>query len=200
MTTQSPQRHNEAMSFKAINQATEEVIAEYPVHTPKRSKPRSIVGENFQELAHDVIPRARPLMIRAAEILEEEIDTVGALLTSEMGKTFTSAKAESPSARARCATSPARRVDARRKEDPLVGVAQASATSPRHGARRHARNYALWQAIRFIAPGLMAGNVGILNTPTFLGSASSSRTSSCARAFPWASSPTSSSPTTSSRR
>jgi succinate-semialdehyde dehydrogenase/glutarate-semialdehyde dehydrogenase len=153
------------MSFKAINPATEEVIAEYPNHTPEEIEAaldasvrafKSWRTTSFQERA--------ALMIRAAEILEEEIDTVGALLTSEMGKTFTSAKAEV----AKCAGT--MRYFAVHAESMLAEEKIPSSAS-RSGIRYEPLgtvlavmpwNYALWQAIRFIAPGLMAGNVGIL--------------------------------------
>jgi succinate-semialdehyde dehydrogenase/glutarate-semialdehyde dehydrogenase len=165
MTTTSQKGHNETMSFTAINPATEEVIAEYPNHTPEEIEAaldasvtafRSWRATSFKERA--------VLMIRAAEILEDEVDVVGKLLTSEMGKTFASAKAEV----SKCAST--MRYYAEHAEA-LLSDEEISSPASRSGIRYEPLgtvlaimpwNYALWQAIRFIAPGLMAGNVGIL--------------------------------------
>jgi len=153
------------MSFTAINPTTEEVIAQYPAHTPEeveRALQASVTAfknwraASFQERA--------VLMIKAAELLESEVDEVATLLTSEMGKTFAAAKGEV----AKSAST--MKYYAARAESLLADeiIASPATTS---GIRYEPLgtilavmpwNYALWQAIRFIAPSLMAGNVGIL--------------------------------------
>jgi succinate-semialdehyde dehydrogenase / glutarate-semialdehyde dehydrogenase len=77
-------------------------------------------------------------MIAAARILDEEQDQIAAMMTTEMGKTLAAAKQEVAE-------------DAYVSYQPLGPVL---AIMP--------WNFPLWQAMRFAAPGLMAGNVGLL--------------------------------------
>lgn len=103
----------------------------------------------------------------AADILDAEQDDVARVVTTEMGKTLAAARAEV----AKCATGcryyaeNAERFLADEPVDP----------EPVKAARAYVRyqplgpilavmpwNYPLWQALRFAAPGLMAGNVGLL--------------------------------------
>ena len=108
------------------------------------------------------------------------------VLTTEMGKTFASAKGEV----AKCAA--ALRWFA---EPPGPSGRRAGPTSASDSRERALRpmgpvlavmpwNFPLWQVIRFAAPALMAGNVGLLkhasNVPQ---TALSSRTCSGARGF-----------------
>ncbi|MCI3948638.1 MAG: NADP-dependent succinic semialdehyde dehydrogenase [Acidimicrobiales bacterium] len=103
----------------------------------------------------------------AADLLEAEADSVAALMTTEMGKTRKAAKAEAT----KCAT--ALRFYADRAEGFLADEpADAAAVG---ASRAYTRwqplgpvlaimpwNFPLWQAMRFAAPALMAGNVGLL--------------------------------------
>jgi succinate-semialdehyde dehydrogenase/glutarate-semialdehyde dehydrogenase len=153
------------MSFTAINPTTEEVIAEYPNHTDEQIEAAVAASVSaFRGWRATSFAERAALMIRAAEILENEVDSIGELLTSEMGKTYTSAKAEVM----KCAST--MRYFAEHAESLLSDQVIASSASS-SGVRFEPLgtilaimpwNYALWQAIRFIAPGLMAGNVGIL--------------------------------------
>jgi len=103
-------------------------------------------------------------MFAAAEILEREQDRFGELMTLEMGKPFQQARAEA----AKCAT--ACRYYAEHAEKFL-----ADEPIPEAVGRCFVRfeplgpvlavmpwNFPFWQVIRFAAPALMAGNVGLL--------------------------------------
>jgi succinate-semialdehyde dehydrogenase / glutarate-semialdehyde dehydrogenase len=106
-------------------------------------------------------------MVRAAEILEDEVDRIAIMMTTEMGKTLAAAKAETLKCAKAC------RYFAERAEGFLVDEpADADAVG---AAGAYARwqplgpvlavmpwNFPLWQAMRFAAPALMAGNVGLL--------------------------------------
>jgi succinate-semialdehyde dehydrogenase/glutarate-semialdehyde dehydrogenase len=106
-------------------------------------------------------------MRRAADILDEENDQVAAMMTTEMGKTLVAARQEVT----KCAT--ACRYYAEHAAAFLAdGPADADAVG---AARAYVRyqplgpvlaimpwNFPLWQAMRFAAPALMAGNVGLL--------------------------------------
>jgi succinate-semialdehyde dehydrogenase / glutarate-semialdehyde dehydrogenase len=104
---------------------------------------------------------------RAADLLDAEQDQVAALMTSEMGKTLVSARQEV----AKCA-----RGCRYYAEHAAAFLADEPADAAAVGASRaYVRydplgvvlaimpwNFPLWQAMRFAAPALMAGNVGLL--------------------------------------
>jgi succinate-semialdehyde dehydrogenase/glutarate-semialdehyde dehydrogenase len=104
------------------------------------------------------------MMLRAAEILEDEAEEFGRLMTSEMGKTLAAATAEAKKCARGC------RYYAENAERFL-----ADEEAELKGARAFVRydplgpilavmpwNFPFWQVFRFVAPALMAGNVGLL--------------------------------------
>ncbi len=153
------------MSFTAINPATEEVIASYEAHTPAEIEAAvATAATAFKSWRNTPFKDRGELMVRAAQLLEDELDTAAAMLTAEMGKTFASAKGEVM----KCATT--MRYYAEHAESLLAEEIIASPAT-RSGIRYEPLgtvlavmpwNFALWQAVRFIAPAMMAGNVGIL--------------------------------------
>jgi succinate-semialdehyde dehydrogenase/glutarate-semialdehyde dehydrogenase len=106
-------------------------------------------------------------MRAAADLLDEDMDSLAELMTTEMGKTLKAAKAEVGKCAAGC------RFYAEHAEqflaDEPVDADEVKAV------RAYARyqpigpvlavmpwNFPMWQAMRFAAPALMAGNVGLL--------------------------------------
>ncbi len=107
-------------------------------------------------------------MNAAASILEAEVEQVARMLTTEMGKTLASARAEV----LKCAKGMrfyAENAEQFLADEPLadpsaVGASRAYARYQPLGVVLAVMpwNYPLWQAVRFAAPALMAGNVGLL--------------------------------------
>lgn len=106
-------------------------------------------------------------MRAAADLLDGDADRIAAVMTTEMGKTITAARAEAH----KCAKA------LRYYAEHAAGfLADRPADAEAVGARRaYVRyqplgpvlavmpwNFPLWQVVRFAAPGLMAGNVGLL--------------------------------------
>jgi len=106
-------------------------------------------------------------MRAAADILDTEQDQVAAMMTTEMGKTLTSARQEVAKCAAACRYY-AERAAGFLADEPAdaaaVGASQAYATYQPLGPVLAIMpwNFPLWQVMRFAAPGLMAGNCGLL--------------------------------------
>jgi succinate-semialdehyde dehydrogenase/glutarate-semialdehyde dehydrogenase len=153
------------MAIASINPATGQLLRSFEPLSDSQI-------ENKVQTAANTFPRFRKLsfadrarmMSKAADILEAEKDDLGALMTMEMGKTLSSAIAEA----AKCAT--ACRYYAENAERFLADEV-VETTASRSYVRYQPLgvilcvmpwNFPFWQVFRFIAPGLMAGNVGLL--------------------------------------
>lgn len=106
-------------------------------------------------------------MRAAADILDDEADAIAELMTTEMGKTLKAAKAEVGKCSVACryyAENAAQML----ADDPVdAGAVKASKAFVRWQPMGVVLavmpwNFPLWQAMRFAAPALMAGNVGLL--------------------------------------
>ena len=153
------------MSFTSVNPATGEVVAEFASHTPEQIEAAlALSAATFRSWRQTPFADRGALMNAAATILEDEVVEIGAMLTSEMGKTHAQAQGEV----LKCAKT--MRYYAEHAEAMLATEIIASPAS--HSGVRYEPlgpvlavmpwNFALWQAIRFAAPAIMAGNVGIL--------------------------------------
>ena len=156
---------NHFVPFATVNPATGQTEKTFPAHTAAEVE-RRLQGamDAFGEYrATTYAARARHL-ITAAELLEGEGPAVARTMTTEMGKTFAAARGEV----SKCALG--LRWFAQHAEDLLAD--EPIETS---AARSYVRyqplgpvlaimpwNIPLWQVIRFAAPALMAGNVGLL--------------------------------------
>ena len=153
------------MAIATTNPANGEVLRTFEPLSPAQidAKLRLATDAFVRHRDTTFAERAR-MMNKAADILETEKEALARLMTLEMGKTFRSAVDEA----VKCAW--ACRYYAENAERFLAEeVIQTTAT--RSSVRYQPLglilvimpwNYPFWQVFRFIAPGLMAGNVGLL--------------------------------------
>ena len=121
----------------------------------------------YQDYRHTSPDQRAAWLAAAADILDAENEDLAATMTTEMGKTLASARAEVT----KCAAGlrwyaehgPAL-LERRAMPAEAVGAEQAFVEHQPLGAVLAVMpwNFPLWQAVRFAAPTLMAGNVGLL--------------------------------------
>jgi len=153
------------MAIATINPATGETLKTFDALTDaqvdQKIQKATETFTTFRKLSF--ADRAR-MMNRAAELLEQEKDVLAHLMTLEMGKTLRSAVDEAVKCAWVC------RYYAENAEKFLadeVVETPASRSFIRYQPMGVVLvimpwNYPFWQVFRFIAPGLMAGNVGVL--------------------------------------
>jgi succinate-semialdehyde dehydrogenase / glutarate-semialdehyde dehydrogenase len=157
------------MAIQTINPATGEVIKAFDPLTPEEIGTRvARAAAGFSSYKRTAFRERAHWMHAAAQILESEQAEIGRIMTTEMGKTFRSAAAEA----LKCAKGMrfyAEYAEGFLADVPLPDPGQVGA---RRAFGRYQPlgvvlavmpwNFPLWQVIRFAAPALMAGNVGLL--------------------------------------
>ena len=153
------------MAIATINPATGQLLKTFdPLSDSQVDEKIRRAAEVFPKFRKLTFAERAQMMRKAADILEAEKDGIARLMTTEMGKTLRSAADEA----AKCAW--VCRYYAECAEGFLADeVIQTNAS------RSYVRyqplgpilvvmpwNFPFWQVFRFIAPGLMAGNVGLL--------------------------------------
>ena len=149
----------------SINPATGEIVATFDSLTESQLDEKlARAAEAFHTYRNTTFAQRAAWMGRAAEILEAEQDALGRLMTLEMGKPLAAARAEAQ----KCAATCRYYVEhaARLLADELVdtGGPMSFIRYQPIGAVLAVMpwNFPFWQVFRFLAPALMAGNVGLL--------------------------------------
>jgi len=156
------------MAIATTNPATGEVVKVFDAMTDAEVDvrlDRAVAG--FEVLRRTSFEQRAVGMRAAADILDAEVDDVARTMTLEMGKTFASAKAEVAKCAKGCRYYALHAAEFLADEpvDPAaVGAGLAYVRHDPIGAVLAIMpwNFPLWQAMRFAAPALMAGNVGLL--------------------------------------
>jgi succinate-semialdehyde dehydrogenase/glutarate-semialdehyde dehydrogenase len=153
------------MAIATINPATGQTLKTFDSLSDSQIEEKIQRGaETFPSFSRLSFAHRGQMMLKAADILENEKKELARLMTTEMGKTFRSAVDEA----VKCAW--ACRYYAEHAEQFLADEV-IKTTASRSYVRYQPLgiilvvmpwNYPFWQVFRFIAPGLMAGNVGLL--------------------------------------
>ncbi|MEU1402996.1 NADP-dependent succinic semialdehyde dehydrogenase [Streptomyces sp. NPDC005728] len=159
------------MPIATVNPANGETLKTYePMGEEELERRLQLAEATFRTYRTTAFAERSRLLNKAADLLDEDLDEIGRVMTTEMGKPVKQARAEA----AKCAR--AMRWYAERaeglladEEPPESDVADSGASRVRVRYRPIGAvlavmpwNFPLWQVVRFAAPALMAGNVGLL--------------------------------------
>jgi succinate-semialdehyde dehydrogenase/glutarate-semialdehyde dehydrogenase len=157
------------MAIATINPATGQTEKIYTPHTPEEVEQRLTRADAaFRALRATTFADRAAWMRASADLLEAEVDEAADAITREMGRPLAGARAEV----LKCVKGMRFYADHAEEflaDEPLadpssVGASRALARYQPLGIVLAVMpwNYPLWQVIRFAAPALMAGNVGLL--------------------------------------
>jgi succinate-semialdehyde dehydrogenase/glutarate-semialdehyde dehydrogenase len=153
------------MPIATANPATGELVKKFdPLTDAQVDEKISKAADSFRSFRKTSFADRARWMNKAGDILVAEKDSLGRLMTLEMGKTLASAVAEAE----KCAT--ACRYYAEHAEKFIADEIIETNASKSYIHYQPLGivlaimpwNFPFWQVFRFIAPGLMAGNVGLL--------------------------------------
>src|SRR4051794_17443825 len=158
------------MAIATRNPATGETVKEFDALTDQQLEEKlQRAWDAFQTYRHTTFEQRAEWLRKAGDIFDEENERLAELATVEMGKTFAAAKAEV----AKCAYGC--RWYADHAAEDLRDVEWPKPRNAPENARIFTRyqplgpvlavmpwNFPYWQVVRFAAPALMAGNVGLL--------------------------------------
>jgi succinate-semialdehyde dehydrogenase / glutarate-semialdehyde dehydrogenase len=153
------------MPIASVNPATGEVVKTFqPLSESEVEKKVQQAVATFKAERNTPFAERSKRMLRAAEILERDKDKFGHLMTLEMGKTYKSAVAEAVKCTSACRyyaehierfmADEVVETGAKKTFIRYLPIGPILAVMP--------WNFPFWQVIRFAAPALMAGNVGLL--------------------------------------
>ena len=156
------------MAIATTNPATGELVRSFdPISAAEVEQRLGAAVTAFAALAATTFEQRAGWMDAAADLLDKENDEVARTMTLEMGKTLAAARAEASKCALGCRYY-AEHAEAFLADEP----ADAGAVGAKTAFARYRPlgpvlaimpwNFPLWQAMRFAAPALMAGNVGLL--------------------------------------
>src|SRR5690625_2978609 len=148
----------------SINPYTGEKIAEYKeLSKSKIKKKLKSADKTFSEWRMSKFSRRRELLFNLAEVLRKNKTKYAEMITAEMGKPITQSKAEIEKCAWLCEyyaeeaenllSKKVIETDAHKSYVTYEPIGVVLAVMP--------WNYPFWQAFRFAAPAMMAGNVGV---------------------------------------
>ncbi|HYL52586.1 MAG TPA: NADP-dependent succinic semialdehyde dehydrogenase [Acidimicrobiia bacterium] len=156
------------MAIATINPATGETVKSFePLSGTEVDARIARAAETFRAYRLTDFASRTAWMLAAADLFDAESGDIARVMTTEMGKTLASARAEAQKCARACRyfAANAERLLADEPADPgAVGATRAFTRYQPLGPVLAVMpwNFPLWQVVRFAAPALMAGNVGLL--------------------------------------
>ncbi|RLK22413.1 succinate-semialdehyde dehydrogenase/glutarate-semialdehyde dehydrogenase [Micromonospora sp. M71_S20] len=156
------------MPIATTNPATGQTLKTYDPMSPEQidaAIERTDLA--YRQLRGTTVEQRGRWLNAAADLLEAERDEIARLMTTEMGKTYASAKAEVTKCASACRFYAAKAADFLADEPADAGAVKAVRAFVRYQPIGPVLavmpwNFPLWQVLRFAAPALMAGNTGLL--------------------------------------
>jgi len=153
------------MSIASVNPATGQLLRSFePLSAGEIEGRMAKAAAAFPRFRSLGFAKRAQMMSRAADILELEKENIARLMTAEMGKTYRSAVDEAVKCAWGCRYY-AEKAEAFLADEVIeTGAARSVVKYQPLGAILAVMpwNFPFWQVFRFIAPALMAGNVGLL--------------------------------------
>jgi succinate-semialdehyde dehydrogenase / glutarate-semialdehyde dehydrogenase len=153
------------MAITSVNPATGEVLKTFQeLSAEELAAKLDLAAEAFAEHRNTSFAYRAERMLKAADIFEAEKEAFGRLMSLEMGKPIQSAIDEAVKSASAC------RYYAEHAERFLADEVVETSASQSYVCYQPLGpvlaimpwNYPFWQVVRFVAPALMAGNVGLL--------------------------------------
>jgi succinate-semialdehyde dehydrogenase/glutarate-semialdehyde dehydrogenase len=153
------------MAIASVNPATGETVRSFEaLNESQIDEKLGLARDEFRHWRTTSFSARKQRMLRAADILESEADNLARLMTLEMGKPIRAARDEA----LKCASACRYYAD---NAEGFLAEAPVKTQAKYSGIRFRPLgpvlaimpwNFPFWQVFRFVAPGLMAGNVGLL--------------------------------------
>jgi succinate-semialdehyde dehydrogenase/glutarate-semialdehyde dehydrogenase len=162
------------MIFKSINPFSQEVIAEHEVLTNSQLNQKLQLSESaFKIWKNTSFQERADKMRKLANILRENKEKLGLLITNEMGKIISESIAEVEKSAANCDFYSEHAVEMLKDEYYDTPFKSMSVYDPMGAVFAIMPwNYPFWQVLRYAAPAIMAGNVTLLkHAPNVIGCA-----------------------------
>ncbi len=152
--------------MKAVNPATGETVATYQEHDDKEVEKRLATAEEaFEEWSDRPLPEREELIAAAGDVLRENKQKYAEIMTEEMGKPISQAVGEVEKCAWACdhyAEYAGSYLESEQYPSPPGTVVKTVHDPLGPVLAVMPWNFPFWQVIRFAAPYLTAGNVGLL--------------------------------------
>ena len=151
--------------MESVNPATGESIETYESDEDRIDEVLDRATDASVEWADEPLRERRTTLVRAAAVLRENADEYAELITSEMGKPIEASRSEVEKCAWVCEYYA--ETAAEHLQDEMLAGEPGTTTYVRHEPLGVVLaimpwNFPLWQAFRFAAPNVAAGNVGVL--------------------------------------
>jgi len=153
------------MEFKTVNPATGDVIRTWSTMSPDEvMQTAGLVNEAFGQWRGLPVEERIPFFRKLAGVLRENQEDWAVLITTEMGKPITEARAEIEKCAWMAEVYADNAVSWLAEEEVVADGRKHTVTFQPLGVVFSIMpwNYPFWQALRFAVPGLMAGNTSLL--------------------------------------